>query len=97
MTISVNIGEAKARLSELVAASVRGEEVVLSRAGVPQARIVPVQAATDARLERLREKRRKAFGMFEGRFEGADLSLTAFQNLYPDYANDPEPLARRAD
>ncbi len=42
MTIHVNIGEAKTRLSELVAAAVRGEDVVLDRAGQPQVRLVKV-------------------------------------------------------
>jgi prevent-host-death family protein len=49
MTIHVNIGEAKARLSELVAASLRGEEVILARAGEPKVKLValPEAAAQD--------------------------------------------------
>ena len=43
----VNIGEAKTRLSELVAASLRGEEVILARAGVPVARIVGLASAVE--------------------------------------------------
>jgi prevent-host-death family protein len=42
MTIHVNIGEAKTRLSELIAASERGEEVVIARAGKPVVRLAPV-------------------------------------------------------
>lgn len=41
MTIHLNIGEAKTRLSELLAAAVRGEEVVVDKAGVPYATLVP--------------------------------------------------------
>lgn len=45
MGINVNIGEAKTRLSELVAASIRGEDVILARAGTPVARIVALDDA----------------------------------------------------
>ena len=85
MTIHVNIGEAKTRLSELVAASLRGEEVVLNKAGVPQARIVPVADAEEQRREAIAAKRRAAFGMYAEAFKGCDLTLERFQNLYPDY------------
>lgn len=59
MTIHVNIGEAKTRLSELVAASERGEEVVIARAGKPAVRLEPVAPAQDTI-----EMRRRAFGMW---------------------------------
>ncbi|WP_370163084.1 type II toxin-antitoxin system Phd/YefM family antitoxin [Limimaricola soesokkakensis] len=39
--MQVNIAEAKAKLSELVDAAERGEEVILARRGRPVARIVP--------------------------------------------------------
>lgn len=61
MTIHVNIGEAKTRLSELVAASERGEEVVIARAGKPAVRLQPVSPAQD-----VVEARRRAFGMWRG-------------------------------
>ena len=40
---SVNIAEAKARLSELIDRAVSGEEIVIARAGKPMARLVPVK------------------------------------------------------
>jgi prevent-host-death family protein len=40
--IEANMLEAKTRLSELVGAAERGEEVIIKRRGVPVARIVPV-------------------------------------------------------
>ncbi len=43
--ISVNMHEAKTRLSQLVEAATRGEEVVIARAGLPVARIVPMTPA----------------------------------------------------
>ncbi|MEP7351078.1 MAG: type II toxin-antitoxin system prevent-host-death family antitoxin [Sphingorhabdus sp.] len=53
MGIHVNIGEAKNRLSELIAASLRGEEVILSKAGKPVARILALdEAKADAKAER---------------------------------------------
>lgn len=39
----VNMREAKANLSRLVAAALRGEEVILARAGKPCVRLVSVQ------------------------------------------------------
>lgn len=39
--MQMNIAEAKAKLSELIAAVERGEDVVIARSGVPVVRIVP--------------------------------------------------------
>ena len=39
--MKMNIAQAKAKLSELVAAAERGEEVVLARGGHPVVRLVP--------------------------------------------------------
>lgn len=43
MTV-VNVQEAKTRLSDLLARVERGEEVVIARAGLPVARLVPIGA-----------------------------------------------------
>jgi prevent-host-death family protein len=56
MTIHVNIGEAKAKLSKLIAASLRGEEVVIDHAGKPQVRLTPV-AGTKEIDQEARERR----------------------------------------
>ena len=40
--VQVNVQEAKTRLSDLLARLERGEEIVIARAGVPVARLVPV-------------------------------------------------------
>ena len=45
MTIHFNIGEAKAQLSKLIAAALRGEEVVINKDGVPQVRLEPIAKA----------------------------------------------------
>ncbi|MDZ7754011.1 MAG: type II toxin-antitoxin system prevent-host-death family antitoxin [Gammaproteobacteria bacterium] len=49
MTIEVNINEAKARLSNLVARAERGEEVVIARANKAVVRLVPVKAGSGGR------------------------------------------------
>jgi antitoxin (DNA-binding transcriptional repressor) of toxin-antitoxin stability system len=75
MTIHVNIGEAKTRLSELLSAMKRGERVVIMRAGEPEAEIVPAQRDAQASREERARKRKAAFGMYRDAFKGADLSL----------------------
>lgn len=92
MATQINIAEAKARLSELVAASLRGEDIILARAGVPMARIVPIAEASVAVKRALGEKRRAAFGKYRKEFEGVDLSIERFQNLYPDYGRKFDDL-----
>lgn len=47
--MQMNVAEAKAKLSELVAAAERGEEVIIARGGRPVVRLVPA-GATDVRL-----------------------------------------------
>ena len=49
MTIHVNIGEAKTRLSQLIAAAEAGEDVVIDRAGEPAVRLAPVLSSQEAR------------------------------------------------
>ena len=62
MTIHVNIGEAKTRLSELVAAALRGEEVVLQKAGEPKVRLVALPEAVALEREVRAAKRASAIG-----------------------------------
>lgn len=40
----VNVHQAKTELSRLLEAAERGEDVIIARAGVPVARLVPVRA-----------------------------------------------------
>lgn len=56
MTIHVNIAEAKAKLSKLISASLRGEEVVIDRDGKPQVRLTPVPEAQAIDREARRRK-----------------------------------------
>ena len=67
MTIQVNIGAAKTRLSELVAASERGEHVVLARAGKPVVRLVAEEGARQSDKERIVAERLAFFGSLKGK------------------------------
>jgi len=58
----VGVHEAKTRLSELLRAVEGGEEVVVTRAGVAVARIVPVAAAREERLITRRGALKDLFG-----------------------------------
>jgi prevent-host-death family protein len=69
MTIHVNIGEAKARFSELLAAAARGEEVVVDKAGVPWATIVPRPEALGIEREARAAKRMAAFGCLADKYK----------------------------
>ncbi|WP_417608241.1 type II toxin-antitoxin system Phd/YefM family antitoxin [Parasphingorhabdus sp.] len=79
MTIHVNIGEAKTRLSELVAAALRGEEVILQKAGVPKLKLVPIEIADRAEREEIARRRVQAVGAFKEEFNGFDLGLEALK------------------
>ena len=69
MTIHVNIGEAKTRLSELLAAAARGEEVVVDKAGVPYATLVPRPEAVVMEREARAAKRKAAFGCLAEKYK----------------------------
>lgn len=43
MSTSVNIYEAKAKLSDLIERAVAGEDIVIARSGTPRVRLVPVR------------------------------------------------------
>lgn len=63
MTIRVDISGAGERLEELVAAAVRGEEVVLDKAGEPQVRLTPVADAAAENANRIAREREAAIGV----------------------------------
>lgn len=69
MTIHVNIGEAKTRLSKLIAAAVRGEEIFVDKAGAPQVRLVPVDEAIAIDREASAAKRRAAIGFAREKYQ----------------------------
>jgi antitoxin (DNA-binding transcriptional repressor) of toxin-antitoxin stability system len=69
MTIHVNIGEAKTRLSQLLAAALRGEEVVLQKAGVPVATLVPKPEALAIEREVVAAKRVANIGFARDKYK----------------------------
>ncbi len=50
MAKPVNIYDAKTRLSELVDRAGAGEEIIIAKAGVPTARLVPLRAVHEQRV-----------------------------------------------
>jgi prevent-host-death family protein len=68
MTIHVNIGEAKTRLSELVAAALRGEEVIVQRDGAPKVRLVPLPEAEEIEKAARAAKRAEAIGFLADKY-----------------------------
>ena len=59
---STRIAEAKARLSELIDAALRGEDVVIARRNTPVVKLTAVTSRTSA----------PKFGMFKGRIRISD-------------------------
>ena len=53
----INIGEAKAQLSLLIARAEAGEDVIIARNGVPAARIVPLSCPVADTIALLRDER----------------------------------------
>ncbi len=88
MGIHVNIGEAKTRLSELVAASLRGEEVILSKAGKPVARITALEEAIDELKERERAERAAKMKAYIGSGRGKMDPSVADLLLEPEYTDE---------
>jgi prevent-host-death family protein len=88
MTIHVNIGEAKTRLSELVAASLRGEEVILSKAGKPVARIAALEDALAEAKERERAERAAKMKAYIGSGKGRMPPHAGDLFLEPTYTDE---------
>lgn len=72
MTRTLNIAEAKAHLSELVASAAAGEDIIIARAGKPMVRLVQVVEAP---------RRRRAPGFLKGWL--TDEQLAHLDDLLP--------------
>lgn len=57
MRRTVNVGDAKARLSHLIARAEAGEDVIIARDGVPAARIVPLERPVGETIALMRLER----------------------------------------
>jgi prevent-host-death family protein len=75
----INIAEAKAKLSELVARAANGEEIVLARHGQPMARLVPLEEVVEPAPDR-------GFGVGRGDFViGDDFDAPLPQHVVADF------------
>lgn len=52
MALAMNMHQAKTNLSKLVASALAGEEVIITRAGKPVARLVPIRQRRQGGLDR---------------------------------------------
>ena len=59
MRQTVDIKDARARLSQLIARAEAGEDVTIARNGVPVARIVPVAGSIGDTIALMRRERRR--------------------------------------
>ncbi|HKO02627.1 MAG TPA: type II toxin-antitoxin system Phd/YefM family antitoxin [Thermoanaerobaculia bacterium] len=73
MSETVNIYEAKTRLSQLVDRAAEGEEVIIARAGRPVARLVPLRPAVVERKP--------------GRMRGRIRMSRSFDDPLPEFEN----------
>ncbi|MGO9004162.1 MAG: type II toxin-antitoxin system Phd/YefM family antitoxin [Beijerinckiaceae bacterium] len=64
-----NIHEAKTNLSKLIDAALRGEEVVIAKAGKPVVRLVAIEAEPHEKPLTPGEKLIRAMGALKGKFE----------------------------
>ena len=55
----VTVGEAKTHLSDLIARAEEGEDVIITRDGVPVARIAPVEWSISETIALMRRERRR--------------------------------------
>jgi len=85
MTIHVGIGEYRTRLSELVTAALRGEEVVLQKAGEPQVRLVAIPEAIALERATCAAKRAAAIGFAREKYK--ELPPEAF-DVPPSMTNE---------
>jgi prevent-host-death family protein len=89
MAMQINIGEAKDRLSQLIAAARRGEDIVIALAGRPQVKLVPVEGIQALEREAEIARRMAAFGMFKDTYNAeaveratAPMSDAELEDLY---------------
>ena len=67
MTIA-NVHEAKTQLSKLIDAALRGEEVIIAKAGKPAVRLVPVERAPDEKPMTPGEKFMRGVSVLKGKW-----------------------------
>ena len=92
----VSIYTAQNELSELIERALKGEEIVITRRGAPVVRLVPANQH-DAATSR-QQKRLRAFGAFEGRFEVPDdLNQPLPDDVMAGFEQPMEPSPERPE
>ncbi len=95
MSIS-NIHDAKTNLSKLIEAALRGEEVVIAKAGKPLVRLVAIEAPPEEKPLTPGEKFRRGVGSLKGKWpeiteeQWAESDRYVLQ-LFEDSLNQDEP------
>jgi len=74
MSITVKIGEAKARLSELIAKVEAGEDIVIQRGNEPVARLVPLESDK-------RRRAREAIARIRALRDSGDIKPVAVEEI----------------
>jgi len=69
--LTVNIHDAKTRLSELIARAVKGESFIIAKAGKPMVKVTAIDAPEPKKMQRI--------GAMEGRFVVPDDIKTPFK------------------
>jgi prevent-host-death family protein len=75
--VTVPIFEAKTRLSELLVQAQQGEEIVITRHGVPMARLMPLEEQTRRGRKAMTQRRQveSVFDALEGLRQGVNLDI----------------------
>ena len=74
MSVTVNIGDAKTRLSELVARVEAGEDVIIARGNVPVARLAPLESDR-------RRRAREAIGRIRALRDGGEIEPVTLDEI----------------
>jgi prevent-host-death family protein len=85
MTRTVNISEAKANLSKLADEVASGEEVIVSRAGKPVMKLVPIITVPTDRVQTNRKLGFAADLLTDFSWEEWEASHDEFRKLFRDY------------
>ncbi len=93
MTIHVDIADADARPSELVAAAKRGEDVVLTEAGLPTARLGRLEGGLAVNDAEIVARRMRTLGMYSHLVGDDDMPLV--RDMKPTEAEIEERFARK--
>ncbi len=94
MTDIVNIHAAKTHLSQLLKRVSQGEEIVIARAGVPLARLVPIPNKRQARIPGLDRDKVSIADDFDERLDMDCIKVLAISHAHACLIADLPPIHR---